>query len=168
MKSVASAALATLLLATAGTAYAADFKAGDIVVQDPWARASAIAGRNGAAYMMLSNNGNADDQLVSASASIAGKTELHTHIVEGNVMKMRPVAGIEVAPGSPTELKPGGLHVMLLDLKQPLKEGENFTLSLTFSKAGKVDVPVKILGPGAMSPGGHGAHHGSGHSGGHK
>jgi len=137
-------------LSFAPAAWAHDYKLGDLTIDHPWARASVAA--NGAAYMMISTSGNTPDQLVEATSPVAGKVELHTHIVEGDVMRMRPVKAIEVNIGEPTVLKPGGLHVMLIGLKAPLKEGEKFPLTLTFDKAGTVTVDVTVQATGAGLP----------------
>jgi copper(I)-binding protein len=96
---------------------------------------------------------------VSASAPVANKVELHTHIKDGPVMKMREVASIEVGPHAKVALKPGGLHIMMIGLKKPLEKGSHFPLTLTFEKAGKMTVEVTVEAAGAMGMGGdHGAH----------
>ena len=89
------------------------------------------------------------DRLVAVASPLAGKVELHAHLHEGGVMKMREVEAIDVAPGKPAKLETGGLHIMIMDLKQPLKAGETIPLTLTFEKAGKVEVqvPVRPLRP---------------------
>ena len=145
--------LALVAMAAAVTAtssiWAADYKLGDVVIDHPWARASAGAATNGAAYMVITTSGAAPDQLIGASTPIAEKAELHTHLMEGDVMRMRAVKAIEVNPGEPVTLKPGGLHVMLMGLKAPLKEGEQFPLTLTFEKAGSVTIDVAVEAAGA-------------------
>ena len=123
-----------------------------IMVQNAWARATAGNIKTGGAYMTLVDNGTAPDKLVAASTPVAGKAELHVMSMDKGIMTMRPVAAITVEPGKPTELKPGGYHVMLTDLKQPLKEGDSFPLSLTFANAGTIQVTVKVEKPGAMGP----------------
>ncbi|HLN23034.1 MAG TPA: copper chaperone PCu(A)C [Patescibacteria group bacterium] len=138
-------------------AIAHDYKAGDVVIGHPWTRATTGSGQNGAAYLTLVNNGKEADRLIKASTPAAQKAELHTHLVEDGVMKMRPVEGIDIEPGAPLELKPGGLHVMLLGLKEPLKDGGKIPLTLTFQKAGDVTVEVQVESAGAMEP----AHEGS-------
>ena len=115
-----------------------------IDVQDAWARATLGQARTGAAYLTLSALGTTTDRLVAASSPVAAKTELHNHIMVGNVAQMRQVDAIEVAPGSPTLLQPGGLHVMLIDLKAPLQGGASFPLTLTFEKAGAITVQVAV------------------------
>ena len=130
-----------------------------VVVEKAWARATPGESRTGGVFMTLVEKGTAPDKLVRAATPLAGKVELHTSTTEDGIMKMRPVTAITVEPGKPTELKPGGYHVMLMDLKQPLKEGDSFPLTLSFEKAGEVAVTVKVEKAGAMTPGhmtGHG------------
>ena len=140
-----------LALATA-TAIAHDYKVGAISIDHPWARASMGMAKAGAAYMVLTNDGSAPDRLVSASAEVSETVELHTHLMEDGVMRMRQVQAIEVAPGAPSVLEPGGLHVMLIGLKEPLTAGESFPMTLTFEQAGEITVEVAVEAMG----GGHG------------
>ena len=158
------AALLLSLALISGPALAADTKVGTIEIEHPWARPSAMA--NGAVYMELENKGGAPDKLVSASTPAAAKAELHTHLMENGIARMRPVEAIEVTPGSATVLRPGGLHIMLTGLKAPLKDGDSIALTLTFEKAGKVEVTVPVqknaagMGPGMQSRhAGHGSRH---------
>lgn len=168
MKTLSLAVAATLLLSTAG-ALAHGYKAGTVEIDHPWSRATAPSAPNGAAYFVLNNAGKEEDRLTSASSPVAEKAELHTHIADNGVMKMRPVTAIEVVPGSPTPLAPGGLHIMLLGLKQPLVKGKAFPLTLVFEKGGPVTVQVEVQGPGETAPGHQGSgpqgssHQGSGH-----
>ncbi len=145
-------ALALTLLAA--PAAAQHTPAGGIQVQQPWARASAGSAANGAAYLTIANHGTSADRLVSAASPVARTVELHTHLMDNGVMRMRQVQAIEVDPGTPTVLQPSGLHVMLIGLVQPLKEGESFPLTLRFAQAGERIVQVRVMGPGAMAPGG--------------
>lgn len=162
MKRICITALACLLTALAGVAGAADFKAGDIVVSEPWARASASkAMKAGAAFVTLSNHGGKMDRLVAAASPVAMKTELHTHLMDGGVMRMRQVDAIEVHPGTPTVLQPGGLHIMFMGLRAPLKEGQKIPVTLTFEQAGQVVISATVLAPGAKGLDGMG-HHGHG------
>jgi periplasmic copper chaperone A len=144
--------VSALLVATFSAAHA---QSGPIEVQDPWARATLGQSRTGAAYLTLSATGPAADRLVSASSPVAAKTELHNHIMVGNVAQMRPVDAIEVAPGSPTLLQPGGLHIMLIDLKAPLQAGTSFPVTLTFEKAGAITVQVAVRAVRAPAAHGH-------------
>ena len=148
MKRILIAAFAALL---AFPAFAADIK-----VDDAWARPTLGQARNGAAYLTISTTGTAD-RLIAASAPVAGKTELHTMTMNNNVMQMRPVDAIQVTPGTDVKLQPGGLHVMLLDLKSPLKLGEKFPLTLKFERGGEIQVQVEVRQPRAG--GGHGQGH---------
>lgn len=145
------AALALALAAAAAPAAAHhDHR---IEVQDPWARA-ALKGRTGAAYMTLVNPTDTPDRLLKAASDVAETVELHAHLHEGGVMRMRPVQAIEVHPGEPAMLAPGGLHVMLIGLKRDLRQGETIRLTLTFEMAGEITVEVPVLAAGARGPAG--------------
>ncbi|MCP5368718.1 MAG: copper chaperone PCu(A)C [Hyphomicrobiales bacterium] len=144
--------IATLAFAAA-TLWAGLANAGSVTVSDAWARASAGPARAGAAFMMIMNKGEAD-KLVAAKADVGQTTELHTHIKEGDVMRMRRVDSVPVPAGGMAMLQPGGYHVMFMKLKAPLKEGSTFPLTLTFEKAGDVTVTVTVKAAGAMG-GGH-------------
>jgi len=153
---IATAAGALLALGLLGGAAAAgnDAEVGDILVEDAWARATMKAVKNGAVYFVLHNAGAAKDFLVAAETPAARKAGLHTHTMKDGVMEMGPVERIAVEPGSPAVLEPGGLHVMLMGLKAPLKEGDSFPLTLTFEDAGTATVEVEVKAMGAMG-GGH-------------
>jgi copper(I)-binding protein len=117
--------------------------------------------------MTLKNLGEADDKLLSASSPAAGKVELHSMVMEGDVMRMRPVADIPVKAHGSTDLKPGGLHIMFIGLKAPLKQGETVALTLRFEKAGEIALQLPVQAAGATGRGAVG-HHGTGHgAGGH-
>jgi copper(I)-binding protein len=137
----------------AAPAPAHEYKQGGIVVENPWARATPV--KVGGAYMKLRNTGAAADRLVKVSAPAAEKVELHETRVEVGMAMMRPVGPVELAPGATVEFKPGGLHMMLMGLAQPLKEGERLKLVLTFEKAGTIEVEAVVEKAGAMSPGYH-------------
>jgi copper(I)-binding protein len=133
-----------------------------VEIHHPWARATAPSAANGAAFMRIYNTTETADRVVAASANVSKTVELHTHIMDGDIMRMREVEAIDVPAGGAADLEPGGLHIMFLGLDAPLKEGETFPLTLTFENAGDVTVDVAISGPGAMAPK-HGDHHGEGH-----
>lgn len=124
--------------------------AGSIEVTHAWARATAATAKTGAAYLTLVNKGTSDDRLVAVAGTVAAKAELHVTNAENGVMKMRPLAAVEVKAGGQAELKPGGMHIMLVGLAAPLKEGQQFPLTLTFEKAGTVEVTVTVEKAGAM------------------
>jgi copper(I)-binding protein len=133
----------------------------------PWARATPAGAKVGAAYVTIQGAPGAADALVSASSPNAGRAELHTHIMNGAVMEMRRVERIAVPAGGRAELKPGGDHLMLMDLAAPLVAGSRIKLQLSFEKAGRVDVDVPVIAIGAQPPqgaaapasGGHNHHH---------
>jgi hypothetical protein len=148
------------LLAVAAAALAApparahDYTAGDLAIGHPWTRAAG-ANANGAAFMRLRNTGAQPDRLVSASTPIARVVELHTMIREGDVMRMRPVTDIAVAPGQTVELRPGGFHVMLIGLTAPMPQGGRVPLTLRFERAGEVQVELTVEAAGARGAGHH-------------
>ncbi len=121
-----------------------------VEVTDAWARASAGMARAGAAFMTITNPGDTDDRVISASAPVSAVAELHTHIMDGDVMRMRQVPDIAVPAGERVVLQPGGQHVMFMKLDKPLEEGATFPLTLTFEKAGTVVVPFTVIQVGAM------------------
>lgn len=136
--------LATALFLIVAALASANAQPSSIQVDGAWSRATLGQSRTGAAYLTLATRAGSADRLVSASTAVAGKVELHNHIMVGNVAQMRPVDAIEVAPGSPTVLQPGGLHIMLIDLKAPLQAGTSFPLTLVFEKAGAITVNVAV------------------------
>jgi copper(I)-binding protein len=142
---------AALLLAAAMPATAHDFKAGPITIGHPWARPTAAGQPVGGGFMKFSNAG-AADRLVAVSAGVSATVELHTMRMEGDVMRMRQVDAIELPAGGSVELKPGGLHLMFIGLKQPLKAGETFPATLRFEKAGEVVVQFKVETPTGAAP----------------
>lgn len=120
-------------------------------VNSAWARATAGKSTTGVAYATIQSP--TADRLVSASTPVAKKAELHTMSMQDMVMKMRPLAGLEVPAGRPVTLKPGGEHIMLLGLNHPLREGQSFPLTLDFEKAGPRTVTVTVEKAGATGPG---------------
>ncbi|MGE0152123.1 MAG: copper chaperone PCu(A)C [Reyranellaceae bacterium] len=145
---------AALAAALASPALAHDYQLGALKIGHPWARATVAA--TGGAFLSVDNTGAAPDRLLRASTARAGKVELHTHIKDGDVMRMRAVEAIDLPPGQKVTLQPGGYHIMLFDLKQPLKEGERVPLTLEFEKAGRITVEIAVDKAGAM--GGHHKH----------
>lgn len=138
----------------AGPAFAHDYKVGAIAIGHPFARATSPGQAVGGGFLTL-NNGGAADKLVSAATPAATSVELHTMRMEGDVMRMRQLDAIELAAGQTVELKPGGLHLMLMGLKAPLKAGDMVPLTLKFEKAGEVTVQLKVEAPGAAKPEAH-------------
>jgi copper(I)-binding protein len=125
---------------------AADTKAGDLTISGGWLRAMLPGQPAGGGYLTIANSGTVDDRLVSVSTPAAGKSEIHMMEMKNDVMIMRPVDGsIEIPAGATVELKPGGLHLMFMQVIEPFKEGATVPVTLEFEKAGKVevDLPVK-------------------------
>lgn len=133
-------------------ASARDYRLGELRIADPWARATPGKARTGAAYVTISNRGETVDKVIALSTPAARKAELHAHQMQDNVMRMRRVGALEVRPGEPSIMRPGGLHIMLKGLRGPLRRGGSFDLTLTFERAGAVTVQVEVLGIGAMGP----------------
>lgn len=151
------------LLALASPVFAHDYKAGALKIDHPWTRATPGGAKVGGGFMTITNTGTESDRLVGGSADIAKIFEVHEMKMEGTVMKMRALeTGLEIKPGATVELKPGGYHVMFIDLKAPLKEGETVKGELVFEKAGKVAVEYKIENRGSTGGSGHDAHAGHG------
>jgi periplasmic copper chaperone A len=147
MKGIAIAT--ALFVLGVGAASAQNDKVGDILIAHPWAPPMTGANlTNSAAYMRMTDQGTKPDALISASTPVAQKVELHVFNVENGVYGMHPVPAIEVSPGAAsTVLQPGGAHVMLEGLKQPLKIGETFPLTLTFKNAGQLRIEVQVESP---------------------
>lgn len=148
-------AIIALLLATASVASAAaqEFKAGDLSIDHPWSRATPAGAKVAAGYMMIMNKGSAPDRLVGASTPAAGKAEVHEMAMKDGVATMRPVSGgLLIEPGKSVTLAPGGYHIMFMDLKKPLKQGDKFAATLEFEKAGKMEVNFDVQAVGAQKP----------------
>jgi periplasmic copper chaperone A len=145
--------LKTLVFAAALSALAAPALAADISLEHPWSRATPAGAQVGAGYVTIKNAGASGDRLVSATADVAGKVEIHEMKMDDGVMKMRPIEGLAIPAGKSVELKPGGYHIMFIQLKTPLKTGETVKGSLVFEKAGAMPVEFKVEAMGAGMPG---------------
>jgi periplasmic copper chaperone A len=133
-------------------AHAAEITAGDLVVEQAWARATTPSAKTGATYLTVRNTGSEPDSILSMETPVAGQAVAHQTRLEGDVSRMSEAGPLSVPPGGALEMKPGGTHIMLMDLKGGLKVGQQFPLTVTFEKAGKVEVPVKVGKPGALGP----------------
>jgi copper(I)-binding protein len=146
--------LAALLIACVfglGAASAHDYALKSLKIDHPFARATPPGAKVAGVFVTLENTGSKSDRLLSASTPIAGIAELHQMSVGGGVMRMRSVAALEVRPGEKLQLKPGGYHVMLSELRQPLKVGDRFALTLKFQNAGAIEVSVWVEEMGASA-----------------
>ena len=128
-----------------------------VSVDRPWSRATPPGAKVGAGFMQLRNAG-AADRVVGASSPVAGRVEMHITVRDGDVMKMREVTSFEVPAGGSVVLKPGGAHLMLLDLKRPLKKGEKVPLRLKLEKGGELKMELSVEEMGARQPAHRGGH----------
>jgi copper(I)-binding protein len=144
-------------LVLAGPASAHSFKLGALEIGHPWARETPVSATTGAGYLTVKNTGTEPDRLIAVATPGAEKVEIHQSIDENGVAKMRPVDGIEIPAGGSIALKSGGYHLMLIGLKEPLAEGMRVPGTLTFEKAGKLDIEFAVEG---MSYGGPDTKHG--------
>lgn len=130
-------------------ASAQEYRAGDLTIVHPWARATLTPTQAGAVYFAIVNDGAEAERLLGASTPAAEMAMLHRTVVDGDVARMEAVGEIEIAAGASVVLEPGGLHLMLTGLAAPLAEGETFALTLRFARAGEVEVEVLVEGLGA-------------------
>ena len=137
------------------SAQAHGFAVGELFVRHPYATPSLAGSQNGAVYFKgIKNAGKEADQLLSAKTQVADKVEIHEMTMDGDVMKMRPLSSIEIPAGGEVSVakgNPNGYHLMLLGLKQPLKDGDRFPVWLTFKQAGEVKVEVYVQTPKAAA-----------------
>ena len=122
-----------------------------------WSRAMPPSAPTGAVYFVLTNPGTAADKLIGVQTPRAEKAELHTHVHKGEVMSMEQIESVELAAGAEVTFEPGGNHVMLFKLNEPLVAGQHFPITLIFEKAGEVTVDVGILEQAPASN--HNGHH---------
>jgi copper(I)-binding protein len=142
-----------LLLCPAGLAWPHSHENGDIEVRHPWSRATPPGAQVGVGYMEIRNKGSEPDRLVAASTPVAKSVEIHVTQREGEVMRMRQVKDFEIPARERITLRPGGSHLMLVDIVRPLKKGERFTMRLRFERAGEMEVELEVQEQGARHPG---------------
>jgi copper(I)-binding protein len=132
---------------------AEEVRAGDLVIMQAWSRATPGGAKVGGGYLTIENKGSTPDRLIGGSAEVAGKVQIHEMAMNNGVMTMRPLdKGLVIEPGKTVRLAPGGYHLMLLELKGPLKQGDKVPLTLEFEKAGKVSLSLDVQGVGAQGP----------------
>lgn len=146
---------------------AREFKAGAITVAAPWARATPGGAKVGGVFLEIRAAEGTDDKLIAARSPASAVVELHDHVNDNGVMRMRRIETIPIKGTQAVTLKPGGLHVMLMELKSGLRVGGEVELTLVFEKAGELTVRAPIEPVGATGPGEHGSGSGRGSSGGH-
>ena len=138
-------------IALCGSVMAQNASVGSIKVENAYTRATAPGQQVAGGFLKIENKG-AADQLVSASSPAAGEVQLHEMAMDGNVMKMRQVKDIPVPANGSVELKPGGLHLMFMNIKAPLAAGETVPVKLKFAKAGEVEVRMPVNPTTATAP----------------
>jgi copper(I)-binding protein len=154
-RAIACAALLAFFLAA--PARAEEVKAGDLVITQAWSRATPGGAKIGGGYLTIENKGTVADRLIGGSADVADKVQVHEMAMNNGVMTMRPLdQGLTIEPGKTVKLAPGGYHLMLMDLKSPLKQGDKLPVTLEFEKAGKVKLSFDVQGIGAQGPAGAG------------
>ncbi|HDZ55417.1 MAG TPA: copper chaperone PCu(A)C [Pseudomonas xinjiangensis] len=121
-----------------------EFKAGDLHIDHPWSRPLPPVAPTGAAYLRIENHGQTADSLLGVRSPIAEYAQMHEHLHVDGLMKMQQTERVDIASGQTVIFEPGGLHIMLFDLREPLVSGDEFPLTLDFEKAGAVEVIVKI------------------------
>lgn len=152
---VAVACVAMLAYVVGAPVCAKEVKAGDLVISQAWARATPKGAQVGGGYLTITNTGKAPDILIGGSTEAAGSVQVHEMSMQNGVMKMRRQDnGLAIAPGKTVKLAPSGYHLMLMPLKQPLKQGGTLPITLQFKRAGKVTVSFDIEGIGAQGPAG--------------
>ena len=139
------AAIVAACLSTTAPAQAHEYKAGDLIIDHPWTRATPAGAEVAAGYAKFTNHGAKPDRLIEVTAEGAKKVELHQMTMVNNVMTMREVTGgLEIKPGETVELEPGGYHMMMMGLKAPFKQGETIKGTLKFENAGTVPIEFKV------------------------
>jgi periplasmic copper chaperone A len=161
MKSILLAVMFAIL---ATGVSALEYKLGSLEIGHPWSRATPKGATVAAGYMTITNKGTSADRLVGVSSPAAGNAEIHEMSMDNGVMKMRPLAnGVEIKPAATVELKPSSYHVMFVGIRQPFQQGTRVKGTLTFEKAGPVDVEFVVEAPGATPRADHGDMHMQGH-----
>jgi copper(I)-binding protein len=152
MRAASGAFLITCLMAVPPSR-AEEVKAGDLVISRAWSRATPGGAKVGGGFLTVENKGTAPDRLIGGAADVASKVEVHEMSMNNGVMTMRPLEkGLTIDPGKTVKLAPGGYHLMLMDLKNPLKQGDKLAITLEFEKAGKVQVTFDVQAVGAPGP----------------
>lgn len=143
-----------LTLFSANPAIAADYDVGSMHISQPWARATPKGADDGAGYMTITNKGTMPDRVNCVSDDASTHCVIHSMTMEGGIMRMRPVeGGLEIKPGQTVTLSPGSFHIMFVDLKHPLVQGQAVKATLKFDHAGTVDIEYPIAAIGAPAPG---------------
>jgi periplasmic copper chaperone A len=152
MKRIVFLVAAVFTVWMAVPAHADDVNGGSLKISAAWARATPKGASVGGGYLKITNTGTAPDRLMGGSTDVSNRFELHEMNMDNGVMKMRSVTqGLEIKPGQTVELKPSGYHIMFVGLKQQLEQGQHVKATLTFEKAGKVNVDFVVESIGAQT-----------------
>ena len=152
---IVTALLALFAALLSPGAFAHDYKIGTLVIDHPWSRATPRGAAVAGGYLKITNTGTTPDRLTGGTTEAAKRFEIHEMSMAGGVMRMRELKdGLEIPPGATIELRPGSYHVMMMDLSKPLAKGDRVKASLTFEKAGKVEIEFAVEAIGG-SPAGH-------------
>jgi copper(I)-binding protein len=150
---IALAGSVLVAVLTAGPARAEEIRAGDLVITQAWSRATPNGAKVAGGYLTIQNKGPASDRMVGVSSDVAGKVDVHEMAMNNGVMKMRPLdRGLTIEAGKTVSLAPGGYHLMLMNLRRPLLQGDTVPIALQFEKAGKVTLSLAVQGVGAQGP----------------
>ena len=133
----------------AGLAHAQQYNLQQLRIEHPYARPTPPGARTGGAYFIVENKGGEPDRLVRVGTPVADAAEIHSMTMDGNMMRMRAVRALDIPARTTTTLKPGGYHVMLMDLKRPLAVGDSIPLTLTFERAGTIEINARVEAPRA-------------------
>jgi hypothetical protein len=146
MKKVLSSLFVASLFVASSTYASNETKVGLLKIENPQARSTVPAQKMSGGFLKIENDGTSADKLIAASSSVSKSMELHTMIMDNNVMRMREVKSIDLPAKSKVELRPGGLHLMFIDLNKQLKAGDIIPVKLKFEKAGEVEVKFQVMG----------------------
>jgi copper(I)-binding protein len=135
-----------LLITLALPASAQQYQLDSLVISHPWSRATAAGMPMGVAYLSITNNGKDADVLIAASTPAAARVEMHQTTITDGIARMRPLGELVIEPGSTVKIEPGGIHLMLVDLKAPLEAGKPVPLELTFRRAGRITLRLAVSG----------------------
>ncbi len=142
-----------LLFLFSTQAYAADYRLGSLEIGQPWTRATAPTAPAAGGFLTVTNKGTTPDRLIAVRTPVAAQAEIHEMKMDGDVMRMRELdKGLEIPPGATVTLAPGGFHLMLMNLKQPLLKDTRVPVTLVFEKAGSIDVELSVESMGATHP----------------
>jgi copper(I)-binding protein len=146
--------LAFVLIGLASVAVAQSYKLGSLEIDQPWTRATAPTAKTGGGFMTITNKGTTADRLIAVRSSVSDKVEIHEMKMDGSVMRMRELEkGLEIPSGASIALKPGGYHIMFMELKAPFAKDAKIPVTLVFEKAGNIDVVLDVQAMGAAQPG---------------